>query len=425
MANESTEEPSGQEVPKDKIVIDYKGQKGRAAHERKQLKKDAETVESVERMAILQRGILTTSRFSAANLQPTRLCLTSSSLDNVSFAYASGRQVVEAHVTLGLTEDERDKVTLGTQGINISNIVAMKPIESTPLVSNPVHHAEIQSIARKDNLVASVDAKGAAVVYTKSSNSTHIGDDESESRKKQRVEASFSSHVLSNSTTAEISWAGVAFDPTANQVVTAHSLTKILRFYDYTTGQLTHSQTALMSPAALAYSSSSSLVVAEYNQMSVWDGKSHERIAREGLPSLGSIYSVAWSPDGNSIAIGGEDKIAFIYDTRKWKLRSLWRCPLKYDLAFLSFSPTDPTLCYVAGLDNELMCGKYEGKKQKSNEPKEYSPSILQMNHRLGFRGDSRWIGLDVLGQDGQDMALGICEGGSAYAVAPAQHMVG
>ncbi|KAF0698345.1 Aste57867_11023 [Aphanomyces stellatus] len=406
-----------------RTVIDYKGQKGRAAHERKLLKKDTLVPDVVSTMATLQRGILSEAKFSAANVQPTRLQLTSTSLDDVSFAYASGRQVLEAHVALGLSEDEQTKVTLGTQGLNISNIVAMKPLMASPVVANTVHAAEIQSIASKgSHLIASVDAKGATVLYTKSDQIVR------HDNKKQRVAETTTCHELSGATTPELSWAGVAFDPHSTQLATVHSFSRALALYDTTTLQRTHVQTTLLHPTALAYSTSSTVVVAEYNQMSVWDAKSHARIAREGLPSLGCIHSVAWSPDGNSIAIGGEDKIAYIYDTRKWKLRSLWRCPLKYDLAYLAFSPSDPTLCYVAGLDNELMCGKYDGseqKKKKEEQAKEYSPSILQMNHRLGFRGDSRWIGLDVAGANGDDMAVGICESGSAYAIRPAQHMVG
>ncbi len=99
---------------------------------------------------------------------------------------------------------------------------------------------------------------------------------------------------------------------------------------------------------------------------------------------------------------------------------------MKYDLAYLAFSPSDSTLCYVAGLDNELMVGKFDGsEKKKATEAKEYSPSILQMNHRLGFRGDSRWIGLDVVSRGNCDLAVGACESGSVYAIEPAQHMLG
>ncbi|RQM12041.1 hypothetical protein B5M09_004890 [Aphanomyces astaci] len=421
------------------VIIDYKGQKGRAAHERKLLKKDAAPLPASEgvvaKLATLQRGILSETRFSAGNIQPTRLQVTGTSgNDNVvEFVYATGRQIFETHVPLGLSADEQERVTLGTQGANISNIVQMKAPTSRPLVAEEVlHKAEIQSLAHKGPLVASVDARGVAVLYTASSGAVntddiHDNDEESSgesSRKKLKAaDCRATGHVLSgDGGTPELGWAGIAFNPVSNQV-----FTKAVRFYDSHTLQTTHVQTSLLMPTALAYSSSSTLVVAEYNQMSIWDSKSHQRIAREGLPSLGCVHAVAWSLDGNSVAIGGEDKIAYIYDTRKWKLRSLWRCPLKYELAYLAFSPTDPTLCYVAGLDNELMVGTFDGAEKKKHAAKEHSPSILQMNHHLGFRGDSRWIGVDVIrdGSGGHDLAVGACESGSVYAIQPAQHMLG
>ncbi|ETV97021.1 hypothetical protein H310_09856 [Aphanomyces invadans] len=416
------------------VVIDYKGQKGRAAHERKLLKKDVDPDSEgvVAKISTLQRGILSESTISAGNVQPTRLRVTGTMDSGVSFVYATGRQVFTAHAPIRLSDDDQAKVTLGTQGINISNIVQMKPPKCHPIVEDVLHTAEIQSLAHKESLVASVDARGMAVLYRSSSSAVDVikdGASGESSRKKLKSTPTMTGHVLSgDGGTPELGWAGIAFNPLSSQLATAHSFTKAVRFYDSHTLQTTRAHTSLLMPTALAYSNTSTLVVAEYNQMSVWETKSHQRIAREGLPSLGCVHAVAWSPDGNSVALGGEDKVAYIYDTRKWKLRAVWRCPLKYDVAYLAFSPTDPSLCYVAGLDNELMVGKFDGseKKKKDKHANEYSPTILQMNHRLGFRGDSRWVGLDVV-QDitGDDLAIGACESGSVYAIHPAQHMLG
>ncbi len=119
-------------------------------------------------------------------------------------------------------------------------------------------------------------------------------------------------------------------------------------------------------------------------------------------------------------------------------LLSSWRCPLKYDIAVLAFSPTQPSLCYVAGLDNELLCGvyaqKHKGVKHENGSngvgvgDAASSYSMLQQNHRFGFRGDSRWVGMDfaaTVSANADDVAVGICESGSAYTVRPAQRMVG
>ncbi|KDO20654.1 hypothetical protein SPRG_13407 [Saprolegnia parasitica CBS 223.65] len=415
------------------VVIEYKGKKGRAAHERKQLKKDEAVT---EQLATLQRGILSEAKFSAGSVQPTRFRCTNASLDRFSFVYATGKVVLEGHVNLALSADEQADVTQGTQGANISNIVKMKPMASEALLTTPVHKYEIQSIAaRADShpnpLIASIDARGAAFLYTKSTGST---DDVGSPQRKKQKQHKFDSHTLTASTTAEVGWAGIALDPTASSsvVATAHFFAKELRFFDATTLQSTWVQPTVMHPTALTFSPTlaSTAVVAEYNQFSIWDAKSNKRVARDGAPSQGCLYAIACSPDGHSIAMGGEDKVAYIYDTRMWKLRNRWRCPLKYDIAYLAFSPSQSSLCYVAGLDNELMCGEHDASKEKKQKHKEpapaYSPSILQQNHRLGFRGDSRWIGLDIVSaSEDEDMGVGICESGSAYVIRPAQYMLG
>ncbi|OQS07507.1 hypothetical protein THRCLA_00487 [Thraustotheca clavata] len=397
------------------VIFEYKGQKGRAAHERKQLKPEAA---KNEQLAILQRGILSQTKFTAGGVQPTRLQCIDATAESYSFVYASDKSVVECSVNLALTDEESSNVKHGTQGANVSGIVKMKSIASDNILPTPVHKYEIQS------LIASVDARGATYVYKKTTANAA-----SPQRKKQKQQH-YTSHQVSDATTPEIGWAGIALDPTSasTTLATAHFFSKELRFYDYSTLQSTWIQLTVMYPTALSFSPTlaSTAVVAEYNQFSVWDAKSKTRIVREGAPSQGCLYTIACSPDGNSIAMGGEDKVAYIYDTRMWKLRNRWRCPLKYDIAFLAFSPNDPKLCYVAGLDNELMCGRFDGSdKKKNKEAPAYSPSILQQNHRLGFRGDSRWIGLNIVSSKNQDMGFGICENGSAYAIRPAQYMLG
>ncbi|OQR81506.1 hypothetical protein THRCLA_23357 [Thraustotheca clavata] len=72
------------------------------------------------------------------------------------------------------------------------------------------------------------------------------------------------------------------------------------------------------------------------------------------------------------------------------------------------------------------MCGRLDGSdKKKNKEAPAYSPSILQQSHRLGFRSDSRWIGLNIVSSKNLGMGFGICDNGSAYAIRPAQYMLG
>lgn len=44
-------------------------------------------------------------------------------------------------------------------------------------------------------------------------------------------------------------------------------------------------------------------------------------------------------------------------------------------------------------------------------------PTKLTLNHKSGFRGDSRWIGFDVCQSDGADFLVAVSEKGSLYVI--------
>jgi hypothetical protein len=51
--------------------------------------------------------------------------------------------------------------------------------------------------------------------------------------------------------------------------------------------------------------------------------------------------------------------------------------------------------------------------------------SKLQLNHQLGFRGDSRWVGVSIFSEEGRDFIFGISELGTVYYCEDAQKMIG
>lgn len=208
-------------------------------------------------------------------------------------------------------------------------------------------------------------------------------------------------------------------------MITAHSFGRQVATFDSSTLECTWKATTSQFPTALASflpnkSTASVVVTAEMNEFSIWDIRQDKAVARE-VPSLNkTLYTVACSPDGLSVAVGGEDKTVYIYDSRNWKVSTRWKCPLKYDLVSIQFSPTDPGLCYLAGTDNEILSGQF-----KRSEPSLATKSMLQQNHRLGFRGESRWIGISAIANDDQqDLIVAACETGCIYAVTPANAMV-
>ena len=102
---------------------------------------------------------------------------------------------------------------------------------------------------------------------------------------------------------------------------------------------------------------------------------------------------------------------------------------MKYDIVSIQFSRANPLLCYIGGMDNEIICD-YFGTHQLRNgfrQDESDAPiqGILQQNHRLGFRGDARWIGITTTELNGDDLLMGVCENGALYAVTPAQGISG
>lgn len=131
-----------------------------------------------------------------------------------------------------------------------------------------------------------------------------------------------------------------------------------------------------------------------------------------------TLYSIAYGSDDHTVLMGGQDKTVYVYDARTWKIRSRWRCPLKYEIIGLQHSTSEKNACYAVGLDNEVICGDYVSiKKSKAH-------TMLQQNHRLGFRGDSKWTGISLTcGKDSKDQIVACCESGHLYTVTSASCM--
>jgi hypothetical protein len=99
----------------------------------------------------------------------------------------------------------------------------------------------------------------------------------------------------------------------------------------------------------------------------------------------------------------GEEKTVFVYDLRKNKLVGQWIKALKYEVMSVLLSTKDPSMVYATGLDHEVFCGSW---KKSDN---------LNTLKRHGFRGESRWIGMDLV--PGSDSLLGLTENCHLYAL--------
>ncbi|CAM6083889.1 unnamed protein product [Calypogeia fissa] len=263
------------------------------------------------------------------------------------------------------------------------------------------HQAEIQSVAvsvsRNDGevLVGSVDSYGRLVVCLDDvDNGAPL----------------YTAHPRDGGI-GEGGWAGLAFSlDQPSLVVVARGLAKSVDLYD---GDINvRTLRTLQHPSALTFlsgpyfgsSSSSTIAVAEGSQISIWDLRASEKggfVQRIlGAYSGGSLYAVCSSPTG-LLATGGAERTVLVFDPLKWSALSRWTACTKYEISGLAFSSLDPDLIYVHGLDYEVICGRW------------IQSSEGGMGRCFGFRGDSRWLGVDKC--VGSDVLAGWSESGSLF----------
>ena len=78
------------------------------------------------------------------------------------------------------------------------------------------------------------------------------------------------------------------------------------------------------------------------------------------------------------IATAGAERSVHVLDVDRCSVVKRWPSAMKFDITRLSLSKSSPDHVYVAGLDNELLCGCW---------------SRGALAGGFAFRGDSRWLG--------------------------------
>lgn len=180
------------------------------------------------------------------------------------------------------------------------------------------------------------------------------------------------------------------------------------------------------------------LAINEGNVTSIWDDRTPDIPVQRMSDQPHDLYALDTHPSG-LLATGGVDKQVTVYDCRRWAVSGRWRNVLKYELISLRFSHTSPHSIYVTGLDHELYCGEWGsvtgglhalqgggpmgsteggGVARDLNNNAIDNPSQLRRN---GFRGDSRWMGIDRCGDC--DDVMGFTETGQFYYIASARNL--
>ncbi|KYQ89157.1 hypothetical protein DLAC_10401 [Tieghemostelium lacteum] len=262
---------------------------------------------------------------------------------------------------------------------------------------------EIQSINQDNNstLVSASDSKGNVWVGTRNDQSVQF-------------QYKLDSNPLNN-TYIELGWSGTTFDPKATETLAkTHFYQKQVQIYQ--NQQLINTIQLVQNPTQIKYfqspnGASTLLAVTELNQLKIFDLRlaSNECVIQKLTPQQSSqwIYTLGISEDNNYIAVGGANRSVTVFDTRKWSNSGSWKNCLKYEVTNIHFSTTKPSVCYVGGLDSEVLAGEWNGSGG--------------VDHFTGLRVDSRWIGISKLQH--QEFLFGFTSSTSAYWIENAEKL--
>jgi hypothetical protein len=207
----------------------------------------------------------------------------------------------------------------------------------------------------------------------------------------------------------EHGWTGVALQEGSDHVYACSFWNKCVQQYDGAGGGCVRNSYTALNPTCIKPvkmpEGQDLLALCEANVVSLWDLRASQRggCVQRLQTSEEELCCLDVSKDG-MLATAGREKTVFVYDTRKMKMVGQWIRALKYEVMSLLFSSKDATQCYVTGLDHEVFCGSWVS-----------GGSNLSTLKRHGFRGESRWIGMDRV--HGSDTLLGLTENLHLYAL--------
>lgn len=193
-------------------------------------------------------------------------------------------------------------------------------------------------------------------------------------------------------------WCGIDSSPiNPNKIVTSLHLNKNVTLYDEE--RIIRSFKLIQNPSRLLFIDDNILSITENNSVSFIDLRMKSFYVKRIQPYSGYLYAMHHSD--HLLGVGGYNRSIAVIDTRKMSIISHWSSSLKYEITHILFSSLDNNLCFVSGLDSEILCGRWDG---SSN-----------LSHFDGPRVESRWIGLT---QDKKtDSIIGYTEQGYCYII--------
>lgn len=299
--------------------------------------------------------------------------------------------------------------------------VVPRPFSSLETVRDAVHSAhqtEVQSVVADPVRLATIDSFGRCIVTFRNEKPLQTN----KTPTKTLNSLILAPPSLSNGMAG---WADVALFPgDGTTAATTRQFYKDVNLYD--ADVLVRTLHTLQSPAAMGFTSTSSasILVAEGNDIALYDGRAGEAGGRMGRKQISTngILSADVSPDNNIAAVAGGDRIVYVFDTRMLNVRDRWPSCLKYDCAGVLFSQEMNGMVYVCSVDNEVACGAWNTQVSRDLDfPGTQSKSLMisgantkSARRAFGFRADIRITGMARRTNNGEEIGV-VTESGAFY----------
>eukprot|EP01113_Clastostelium_recurvatum_P003309 TRINITY_DN11442_c0_g1_i1.p1 TRINITY_DN11442_c0_g1~~TRINITY_DN11442_c0_g1_i1.p1 ORF type:complete len:395 (-),score=69.83 TRINITY_DN11442_c0_g1_i1:6-1190(-) len=264
----------------------------------------------------------------------------------------------------------------------------LSDVHTAPMPPGLHHTSEIQNITycSETDRLASIDSKGCAILSPVLNGGPSVP-------------------LAPSAPSLEQGWCGVALNRAdRNSSATAQFFEKKVAVYD--ADKIVREWTTVNNPTQIIFANipnaTSPLVcTTEFNQLVVYDIRAQECCAARVTPSAGWLYALN-SGDG-LVGVGGAQRTLTVHDPRTWRAVNSWQHCLKQDMVSIHFSKSNKKLCFVGGVDSEIVCGDWACKGANSLE---------------ALRVDSRWLGIGA--DASSDMLVGLTAAGSLYVLSDA-----
>lgn len=215
----------------------------------------------------------------------------------------------------------------------------------------------------------------------------------------------------------DVGWVGVSAHASMPSLcVTARYWDKLVTVYDE--NRIVSQFRTMGHPMQMQLLDNGMLAMTEQGSYSIWDLRLPPSVQSKcdplpthhfaGVGSSGACVQrvfVSSSPlyamdiMGTKLAVAGAERSCVVFDIRGEGAEARWNSCLKYDVTRLRFARSNPELCYVSGLDNELLVGRWDG--------------TVGLSHFDGPHIESHWIGIS--NNNSTDTVYGLAQSGHVY----------